>query len=150
MKTRSVAFQSEKPIAGNRAVGEDILIGNDRRRPVDPRLASFNASCSADSGASEQDATGSAFPAFAKDIAKTAPQLILGNGGPVMKNAQLVTITFEADDPANVQTIEKFSDTISASEYWKNGVGEYGVGAMRSDPSLHFHITQGDMPPTRS
>src|SRR6266496_2268502 len=28
----SVAFESVKPVAENRAVGEDVLIGNDRRR----------------------------------------------------------------------------------------------------------------------
>jgi hypothetical protein len=109
-------------------------------------LAVPACSGSADTGDSEQDATGSAFPAFAKDIAKTAPQLILGNGGPVMKNGKLVTVTFDSDDPSNVATIQSFSDKIGTSDYWRNSVGEYGVAGLQSDPSLHFTIASDDMP----
>jgi hypothetical protein len=109
-------------------------------------LCAAACSGSADAGSTEQDATGSAFPAFAKDTAKTAPQLVLGNGGPVMKNGTLVTVTFDSDDPANIQTINAFSDEIGTSDYWKNAVGEYGVTGLRSDPSTHFTITSDDMP----
>lgn len=94
----------------------------------------------------EEGDTGSTFPAFKSDVAKSMPQLILGNGGPVLTNAKLVTITFPSDDPSNVETIENFSDAIGSSQFWKDATSEYGVLGMRSDPSLHVHIDPNDMP----
>jgi hypothetical protein len=95
---------------------------------------------------SEQDATGSAFPAFAKDVARAAPQLILGNGGPVIQDAKLVTITFASDDPANVATIERFSDGIGKSAYWRDALLEYGVRGLSSASPQHIHVSPDDMP----
>jgi hypothetical protein len=99
-----------------------------------------------DGDQSAQDATSATFPAFAQDIARTAPQLILGNGGPVMKNGKLVTVTFASDDPANLSTILAFDDAIGKSKYWHDAVGEYGVEGLQSDPTLHVQITDDDMP----
>jgi hypothetical protein len=94
----------------------------------------------------DQNATATSFPAFKADIAKGMPKLTLGNGGPVLRNAKIVTITFESDDPSNVQTIESFTDQLAHGKYWSDTTSEYGVGPFTSNPSLHVHIPASDMP----
>jgi hypothetical protein len=93
-----------------------------------------------------QNVVASAFPTFKADIAKGMPQLTLNNGGPVLQNARVVTVTFESDAPENVQKIEAFSDGLGATQYWKDTTSEYGAGPFRSDPSLHVHVPATDLP----
>ena len=53
--------------------------------------------------------------------------------GRVLQSPVVVTVTWD-DDP-NVATLESVGDLIGASSYWKDVIGEYGVGAVTSGPS---------------
>jgi hypothetical protein len=57
-----------------------------------------------------------------------------------------VTVTW-SDDP-NVATLESVGDTIGASDFWKEVVGEYGVGPATSGASNHVHLTTPLVLPT--
>lgn len=61
-------------------------------------------------------------------------------GGPVMKNAKFLAITFPDDDATSVASIEDFSTKIGQSTYWATIGKEYGVGAATST-AFHFATT---------
>jgi hypothetical protein len=74
------------------------------------------------------------YPAFKPSIAQ-----LVNQGGRVLTHPVVVTITWN-DDP-NVATLESVGDTIGASSYWKDVVGEYGIGPVTSGPANHVHLT---------
>jgi hypothetical protein len=65
------------------------------------------------------------------------PQLA-NNGGAVLSNPEVVTITWP-DEP-NADTFEAFGDAIGGSAYWKTLVSEYGVGAAVSGETRHVRM----------
>jgi hypothetical protein len=74
------------------------------------------------------------FPAFAPD----APQVV-SLGGPVMSAPQAVAITFP--DDALVDDIEKFVQTLGATDYWSQVGSEYGVGPLVGLPPIRLTET---------
>ncbi len=79
------------------------------------------------------------YPAFTPDV----PQL-RNNGGHVLANPVVVTITWPGD--ANVDTFEHIGDTLGATQYWKDVVGEYGVGPLASGAPNHVRLTDANKP----
>ncbi|MGZ3451071.1 MAG: hypothetical protein ACXWUG_22410 [Polyangiales bacterium] len=79
------------------------------------------------------------YPAYTPEV----PQL-RNNGGDVLKNPEIVTITWPGE--TNADTFEAFGDSIGSSEYWKTLVSEYGVGAAVSGADRHVRMT--DAAPT--
>ena len=61
------------------------------------------------------------YPAFTPMMGQ-----LKNNGGSVLKNPVVVTVTWAGDD--KVAELEAVGDTIGAGQYWKD-VAEYGVGA---------------------
>lgn len=66
-------------------------------------------------------------------------------GGPVLRHPQVVTITFEGDEPALVSRLERFGSLIAQSSWWREVVAGYcitpddciGVGS----PAAPAHLT---------
>ena len=81
------------------------------------------------------------YPAFKPSVAQ-----LVNHGGPILKNPVVVSVTW-SDDP-NVATLESVGDTIGASSYWKDVVGEYGVGPATSGRANHVHLTTPLVLPT--
>jgi hypothetical protein len=73
--------------------------------------------------------------------------VLQNNGGPVLTNPVIVTVTF-SDDPL-VATYEAFGDAIGGSKYWAAVTSEYGVGPATSGPANHVHVP-GTPPATMS
>ena len=61
---------------------------------------------------------------------------LLDNGGPKLTAAKIVTVVWSADPSA--ATIEAFTDKLGASSYWKDTLGEYGIGAATAK---HVRVT---------
>jgi hypothetical protein len=61
------------------------------------------------------------------------------NGGSVLKNPTVVTITWAGDDKADI--LEGVGDTIGAGQYWKDVASEYGVGPAVSGAAYHVRLT---------
>jgi len=74
------------------------------------------------------------YPAFIGDF-----PTLQNNGGPIMKNPVVVAITWSSD-PAEA-TLQSFTDTIGATNYWKAAVSEYGVGPLVGGAMNHVSIT---------
>lgn len=74
------------------------------------------------------------YPAFTPSVAQ-----LVDKGGRILKNPVVVTVTWN-DDP-NVAVLESVGDTIGASDYWRDVVGEYGVGTATSGPENHVHLS---------
>jgi hypothetical protein len=95
-----------------------------------------------DSGTSVADAApeggngapSSTYPAFTPDVG-----LIVDNGGPVVANPVIVTVTWSPD--TNAPTYDAFGDAIGASTYWSDINSEYGVGPATSGSANHISIT---------
>lgn len=65
------------------------------------------------------------------------------NGGSVLKNPVIVTVTWEGDERAS--ELETLGDTVGAGAYWKEVTSEYGSGPAVSGDANHVRIT--DAPP---
>jgi hypothetical protein len=87
----------------------------------------------------DHGAPSTTYPAFTPDVGQ-----ITNNGGPVLPNPQIVTVTWSSDP--NASYFEAFGDTIGASKYWAAAVTQYGVGAPTSGAANHVNITTS--PPT--
>ena len=73
------------------------------------------------------------FPAFKPEVGQ-----LVNNGGDVLKNPVIVTVTWPGDTAA--PSFEEFGDKIGATDYWKQNVSEYGVGTASSGAANHVHI----------
>lgn len=73
------------------------------------------------------------YPAFTPDM----PQ-VMNNGGGVLANPVLVTVTWPGDP--NADTFEAFADQIGASKYWSTVTSEYGVGPAKSTAEDHVRM----------
>lgn len=73
------------------------------------------------------------YPAFKPDIGQ-----IVNNGGGVLKNPDIVTVTWTVDP--DLATYESFGDQIGASKYWATATAEYGIGAATSGKANHVEI----------
>ena len=62
------------------------------------------------------------------------------NGGSVLKNPVIVTVTWAGDDKAD--QLEAFGDTVGAGQYWKDVTSEYAVAAATSGDAHHVRITE--------
>lgn len=104
----------------------------DTPAPTDPAPASDSTDKTpkADNGAPS-----SKYPAFTPDIG----QLVM-NGGPVLKNPVVVTVTWPSD--AKADQFEDLGDKIGPSQYWSTITSEYGVGPATSGPSKHIRLTE--------
>jgi hypothetical protein len=86
----------------------------------------------------DHGAPSTTYPAFTPELAQ-----IVSNGGKVLKNPTIVTVTWSTE--ANADTFEKFGDDLGPSEYWKTVTSEYGVGPAVSGDANHVRIA--DPPP---
>ena len=82
----------------------------------------------------DHGAPSTTYPAFTPDIA----QLVF-NGGVVLANPVVVTITWTGDTHAD--DFEHFGDVVGQGDYWKQVTSEYGVGPATSGPANHVRIT---------
>src|SRR5262249_40514921 len=73
-------------------------------------------------------------PAFRPDV-----PLLKNNGGHVLSSPVIVAVTWQ--DNANTATYEALVDKIGSTAYWKDVVGEYGVGPATSGAANHVHET---------
>jgi hypothetical protein len=60
------------------------------------------------------------------------------NGGQVLKNPVIVTVTWTGDDHAD--DLETLGDTVGAGAYWKAVTSEYGASAAVSGTANHVRI----------
>jgi hypothetical protein len=74
------------------------------------------------------------YPAFYPD----APRLVT-NGGPHLTRPHIVTITWDGDPGRDLY--EAFDDQLGASDYWRETMKEFGVGATISGPKDHVRIS---------
>jgi hypothetical protein len=61
------------------------------------------------------------------------------NGGAVLKNPVIVTVTFPGD--TNADQLEAFGDAVGAGQYWKDVTSEYAVAAATSGTEHHVRLT---------
>jgi hypothetical protein len=61
------------------------------------------------------------------------------NGGAVLKNPVIITVTWPGDDKAD--QLETLGDTIGAGDYWKDVTSEYGAAAAISGTAHHVRLT---------
>jgi hypothetical protein len=87
----------------------------------------------------DNGAPSTTYPAFPIDVAQ-----ISDNGGPVLKQPVVVTVTWSTDTDA--PTYNALGDAIGPSPYWKDINSEYGVGPSTSGNPNHISITTA--PPT--
>ncbi len=73
------------------------------------------------------------YPAFTPAMGQIAD-----NGGAVLKNPVIVTVTWPDDLKAN--ELENFGDTVGAGQYWKDTVSEYGSNAAVSGEANHIRL----------
>ena len=74
------------------------------------------------------------YPAFTPAMGQ-----LVSNGGSVLKNPVIVTVTWPGDTQAT--DLETFGDTVGAGSYWKAVTSEYGAAAATSGADDHVHIT---------
>jgi hypothetical protein len=79
--------------------------------------------------ASAPDIATPVYPAFTPDLPKVGGSLVIAS-------PHIVTITWSSDP--NAPQLEKFTDLLGPSDYWKQTTSEYGVGAA---VATHVHIT---------
>ncbi|MDB4936404.1 MAG: hypothetical protein JWP87_3376 [Labilithrix sp.] len=60
------------------------------------------------------------------------------NGGSVLKNPVIITVTWPGDDKA--ADLETLGDTIGAGQYWKDVTSEYGASAAISGEAHHVRL----------
>ncbi len=99
------------------------------------------AGAAPDSGSAAVDAApeansggpSSVYPAFKVDVAQ-----VVDNGGPVLSDPVIVTITWPGDSDA--PTYQALGDSIGASTYWSDINSEYGVGKATSLTPNHVVV----------
>lgn len=74
------------------------------------------------------------YPAFAPAMGQ-----LRSNGGTVLTNPVIVTVTWPSDTRAN--DLEALGDTVGAGAYWKAVVSEYGALAAVSGAPNHVRLT---------
>jgi hypothetical protein len=82
----------------------------------------------------DHGAPSSTYPAFTPDV-----PTIVSEGGPVLSNMRLVTVTWPGDE--NAAVFEAFGDAIGSSSYWRQINSEYGVGGVQSGAENHVRLT---------
>ncbi len=107
---------------------------NDRTASPTPPAATDTPPANPPAAPPDHGAPSTTFPAFPPDV----PQL-RNNGGHVMTNPIAVTITWPGDP--NAATFEQFGDELGTTSYWKDIVGEYGVGPITSGAANHVRLT---------
>jgi hypothetical protein len=96
--------------------------------PVDPPPPAAPAAPVLDHGAPS-----TTYPAFPPAMGQ-----LQQNGGSVLKNPVIVTVTWAGDDHAD--DLETFGDTVGAGPYWKAVTSEYGAAAAVSGTTNHVRI----------
>ena len=81
----------------------------------------------------DHGAVSTKYPAFAPAMGQLAD-----NGGAVLKNPVIVTVTW-AGDP-KVAELEALGDMMGASAYWKATTSEYGTLGATSGEANHVHL----------
>ena len=81
----------------------------------------------------DHGAVSTKYPAFAPAMGQLAD-----NGGAVLKNAVIVTVTWP--DDLKAVDLETLGDTIGQGQYWKDTVSEYGALAGVSGEANHVRI----------
>ncbi|HEX7663311.1 MAG TPA: hypothetical protein VF407_02310 [Polyangiaceae bacterium] len=99
-----------------------------------------DAGTGTDDDAGADDAGTSNLPSTSYPATHSAMPQVKNLGGPVIKNAKVLAITFPDDDSASVASIEDFSTKIGASKYWTTIGQEYGVAAATST-GVHYATT---------
>ena len=87
----------------------------------------------------DHGAVSTTYPAFKPAIAQ-----LVNNGGSVLKNPVIVTVTWDGDTNADV--FESVGDTIGGGTYWSQVTAEYGAAAATSGTDYHVRLTSA--PPT--
>lgn len=103
--------------------------GGDHEEPPTGDAGKPDAEPAADHGAPSDT-----YPAFKPDMPK-----LQYNGGALLRNPVVVTVTFPGDPHA--AEFEAFGDALGDSAYWEAGVKEYGIGATTSGPANHVRVT---------
>ncbi|MEO7095840.1 MAG: hypothetical protein ABI175_21450 [Polyangiales bacterium] len=75
------------------------------------------------------------YPAYKPDL-----PVLQSNGGYVMVNPKIVTVTWPADKAAD--KFEAFGDHIGGTEYWRAITEEYGISPAISGPENHVRVTE--------
>ncbi len=74
------------------------------------------------------------YPAFPPAMGQ-----LVSNGGTVLKNPVIVTVTWPSDTRAD--QLEQLGDTVGAGAYWSAVTSEYGASAAVSGPANHVRLT---------
>lgn len=96
----------------------------------DPAGSTPPSTPSAPASPADHGAVSTTYPAFKPDFA-----MLKNKGGKVLTNPVFVTVVW--DDNPNAATYEQLADTIGTTKYWKEIVGEYGVGVASSGAANH-------------
>ncbi len=117
--TTNAATPTPDAGTGDDAGGDDAATGDDAEVDAPPPL--------------DHGKPSTTYPAFKPDM-----PILQNNGGPVLTNPVIVTITWDTD-PLQTQ-LETFGDTIGGSAYWTAVTKEYGVNAATSGPTKHVRV----------
>ncbi len=101
-------------------------------------IGSLILACGLLAQCSSSPSNSATYPADLAPVA-TAMGQMQSQGGTILKNPTLVTITW-ASDP-NAAAFNDFGDKLGASKFWKTATGQYGVGAMTSGAANHVSIS---------
>jgi hypothetical protein len=82
----------------------------------------------------DHGAPSTTYPAF-----QTGMPALQNKGGKVLASANVVTVAW--NDSPNATQWEALVDQLGASQYWKDIVGEYGVGPFTSGAANHIRLT---------
>jgi len=76
-------------------------------------------------------------------IAQRLPRVTY-QGGPLLLNPHIVSVTFAGDDPAIIDRLVSFSDTITHSDWWHQAVETYCTPSQdcvgEGGPADHLHV----------
>ncbi len=90
--------------------------------------------------APDHGAASEKYPAFTPEVGQ-----VVNNGGPVLTNPVITTITWSSDP--NADKFEQFGDAVGATAFWKATTSEYGISSSTSGATHHVRITT-DAPAT--
>jgi len=88
----------------------------------------------------DHGAPSTTYPAFKPEVGQ-----LISNGGTVLKNPVIVTVTWPGESSAD--DFEALGDALGPSDYWKQVTSEYGVGAATSGATNHVRLA--DAAPTQ-
>lgn len=103
--------------------------------PVEPAPPPPPAAIEPPAAPLDHGAPSTTYPAFTPAMGQLAH-----NGGSVLKNPVIVTVTWPGDTQAD--DLENFGDTIGAGQYWKEVTSEYGSAAAVSGEANHVRLTE--------